>query len=133
MPSTSCAGTNGGSILGDRPIQSWNPENPVEALTVFMILNLIRGMARTQPFWFLSTWYHTAWFTVLLEHSDEPSVSGWYDKERFRWTPVSLCRAHQNFKMKSLSLSDTMSVGNPFSQYQLLKNIVANFSAVISV
>ena len=35
--------------------------------------------------------------------------------------------------MNNLSLSDTISAGNPFSQYQCLKNRDANDSALMSV
>ncbi len=78
-------------------------------------------------------WYLTAWLTVLLECSDMPLVSGWKDKDRLRCTPVSLCNACQNLEMNSLSQSETISKGSLFSQYQLSENIVASFSAVISV
>jgi len=47
--------------------------------------------------------------------------------------PVKQCRALQNFHMNNLSLSDTISVGNPFSQYQCLQNSDANNLAVMSV
>lgn len=43
-------GMRGGSIHGDRPIRSWKPEYPIDELTVFIMLNLIRGRAQTQPF-----------------------------------------------------------------------------------
>lgn len=46
---------------------------------------------------------------------------------------VSLCNVHQNLEMNNLSQSEMISEGRPFSQYQLSKNRVASFSAVMSV
>ena len=51
----------------------------------------------------------------------------------FKHTPVKQCSALQNLEINNLSLSDTISVGKPFSQYQFLKNSDANASAVMSV
>ncbi|KAF8146606.1 hypothetical protein K438DRAFT_1869160 [Mycena galopus ATCC 62051] len=48
--------TSGGIMRGERPMRSWKPEKPVEALTVFMISKRTRGKARTQPFWLRATW-----------------------------------------------------------------------------
>src|ERR1700761_7116833 len=70
------------------------------------------------------------WITVLFVHSLAPSVSGWYALDIFRFTLVSLCKAFQNRDTKSLSWSETMSSGRPFSQYHSLKNICASSSAV---
>ena len=51
----------------------------------------------------------------------------------FSYTPVSQCSTFQNLDTKSLSLSETISVGNLFSQYHSLKKRDAKCSAVISV
>jgi hypothetical protein len=47
--------------------------------------------------------------------------------------PVRWCNAFQNFDTNNLSLSEIISSGKPFSQYQCLKNTVANPSANMSV
>jgi hypothetical protein len=47
--------------------------------------------------------------------------------------PVRRCSAFQNLETNNLSLSEIMSNGMPFSQYQCLKNIDASPSAEISV
>src|SRR5258705_469000 len=70
---------------------------------------------------------------VLLERSLAPSVSGWYAVNALSLTPVTLSKAFQNLDMKSLSRSEIMSCGRPFSQYHLLKKTSARFSAVIVV
>lgn len=44
--------------------------------------------------------------------------------------PVRIMRCFQNFEMKSLSRSEIMSRGKPFSQYQFSKNNMAHASAV---
>ena len=49
----------------------------------------------------------------------------------FSFTPVSLVKAVQKQEMKSLSRSQMMLLGSPFSQYQLLKNSTARSSAVM--
>lgn len=74
-----------------------------------------------------------AWLTVLLDCSEEPSVSGWKEEDIFSCTPVSLCKAFQNFDMKSLSRTETILSGSPFSQYQWSKKREARASAVKSV
>jgi hypothetical protein len=47
--------------------------------------------------------------------------------------PEIIVKCFQNLDMNNLSRSETMSVGNPFSQYQWLKNITANSFAVREV
>lgn len=47
----------------------------------------------------------------------------------FSLMPVSLCRAHQKQEVKSLSRSDIISRGNPFSQYHFQKNSSTSSSA----
>ena len=42
---------------------------------------------------------------------------------------MSICKCFQNFEMKSLSLSEMISSGNPFSQYHLSKKMSASCSA----
>ena len=49
----------GGSKQGDFPNQSWKGVNPVDLLTVFMILNWILGMEVDHPFWSCLTVYLT--------------------------------------------------------------------------
>ncbi len=49
-------GTRGGITWGERPRCRLKPEKPVDALMVFIMLNLIRGKAATQPFCARSTW-----------------------------------------------------------------------------
>ena len=49
------------------------------------------------------------------------------------FTLVSLCKAVQNLDTKSLLWSEIISLGRPFSQYQLLKNIMARSSTVMLV
>jgi hypothetical protein len=46
----------GGIIRGEHPKRRWKGEYPVDLLIVLIIWNRIRGSARDQPFWFLSTW-----------------------------------------------------------------------------
>jgi hypothetical protein len=46
---------SGGRIRGTQPNRSWNGLKPVDLLTVFMMLNQIKGSNFAQPFWFLST------------------------------------------------------------------------------
>ena len=70
---------------------------------------------------------------VLLDRSLELSISGWYAEETFSLTPVNWSSAHQNFKMESLSQLEMISLGNLFLQYQWLKNVRANSSAVIVI
>src|ERR1700761_327810 len=88
------------------------------------------GRVRTQPFWLRSTANRMHCMTVLFVRSLDPSVSGWYALDIFRLTLVSLCKAFQKRDRKSLSRSETISSGNPFSQYHSLKNICASSSAV---
>src|ERR1700678_3090603 len=45
-------------------------------------------------------------------------------------TPVRIIRCVQNLEIKSLSRSEKISKGKPFSQYHSLKKIDANSSAV---
>jgi len=47
--------------------------------------------------------------------------------------PVRQCNAFQNFDTNNFSLSEIMSNGKPFSQYQCLKNTDANPSADMSI
>jgi hypothetical protein len=47
--------------------------------------------------------------------------------------PLIFASAFQKHERKSLSLLETMSVGIPFSQYHLLKNIPARSSAVMLI
>src|SRR6266702_838079 len=68
--------------------------------------------------------------TVLLVRSLAPSVSGWYPDDILSLILVSWCSFFQKRARNSLSRSDTISKGSPFSQYQLSKNISASFSAV---
>ena len=73
------------------------------------------------------------WLMVLLERSLDLSVSGWYVDESLSLTPVSLCKARQNLDMKSLSRSEMISFGKPFSQYQWSKNNKARSSVEIFI
>ena len=123
----------GGMTQGDQPRHNWKPEYPVDALMVFMMQNQMRGRAHTQPFWLWLTWKQIDWFTVLLVCSLDPLVSWWYPDDILRETPVSLVKAFQKHETKSMSLSETKSLGRPFSQYQLLKTRSAMSSAEVSV
>jgi len=105
----------------------------VEVLTVFIMSKCMWGRACAQPSWFHSMWYQRAWFTILLVCLLVPSVCGWYAVDIFNLMPVSLCKAFQKHNMNSLSQSETMLLGRPFSQYHLLKNMPARCSAVILV
>src|ERR1700678_2386922 len=53
--------------------------------------------------------------------------------EALHLTPVRRVRCFQKEDMKSLSRSEMMSVGSPFSQYQLSKNRTASSLAVREV
>ena len=70
--------------------------------------------------------------TVLLDLSLDPSVSGWYAVDIFSFIPVNLVSASQNRDTNSLSRSQTMSVGSPFSQYQLSKNTTASLCGYVN-
>jgi len=109
MVADDLAGTRGGIILELWPKRNWKGIKPVNLFTVFIMSKWTQGSAWTQPSWFCSTWYHKAWLTVLFVCSLAPSVSGWYAVDSFNFMPVSLWRAIQNFDMKSLTLSETMS------------------------
>src|SRR6202453_1394172 len=87
---------------------------PVDAFTVFMILKCTWGSARHHPFLFRSTWKRSAWIVVVLERSDAPSVSGWYDVNILCFIPESAIRCFQNLLSNSLSRSLTISFGHPF-------------------
>ena len=71
------SGISGGIMHGDQPVFSWKPEKPVDAFTVFMIVNCIFRSLANHPFWLLSTGYQIAWLTVLFVHSLLSSVSEW--------------------------------------------------------
>ena len=122
-------GKRGGIIQGVCPMHNWKGEKPVDLLTVFIILSLTLGKARIQPCWFCLTWKQIAWITILFECSLAPSVLEWYAVNILILMPVSLWRWVQNFDKNSLSLSEMISKGKPFSQYHLSKNRSANFSA----
>ena len=121
---------NGGMIRGDRPKRRWKGEYPVDLFTVLMMWKRIRGKALTHPFWFRSTWNLRHWLTVLLVRSLTPLDWGWKLEEALHVIPVSMLRCFQKADMKSLSRSETMSKGKPFSQYQLSKNRTASSLAV---
>jgi hypothetical protein len=70
---------------------------------------------------------------VLLVLLLDPFVSGWYAVDNFSFTPVSLCSACQNCEVNSLSWSERMFKGKPFSQYHLVKKIWVSSSAVRDV
>ena len=127
---SSSGGNIGGSIRAGLPKRSWNGMNPVDALIVFINLNRTVGSAWTQPFWSHSTANRMHWITILFVRLLAPSVSGWYAVDIFSFIPVSLCNSFQKWDRKSLSRSDTISRGRPFSQYQCLKNRCAISSAV---
>ena len=112
-------------MCGDFLKRSWKGVNLVKLFMVFMILKHILGKARVQPIWsrLMAKWIH--WMTVLLVCSLAPSLSGWELEESFSFTPVSWCRLCQNCEMKSLSQSEIISKGSPFSQYHSLKNKLA--------
>src|ERR1700678_26781 len=126
-------GMSGGMIRGDRPKRRWKGENPVDLLMELMMWKRFRGKARTQPFWFLSTWNLKHWFTVLFVRSLTLLDCGWKLLEALHLTPVRRVRCFQKEDMKSLSRSETMSVGKPFSQYHLSKNRTASSLAVREV
>lgn len=67
---------------------------------------------------------------VLLVHSLTLSVSGWCAEDILSFMPVSSCKCFQKCERKSSSLSEIMSRGNPFLQYQCVKNNSAKASAV---
>ena len=70
---------------------------------------------------------------VLFERSLAPSVCGWKAIDIFTSIPIRSVNAFQKFDKKSLSLSQTILRGKPFSQYQLSKKMTASSSAVRSV
>ena len=117
----------------NRPMCSWKGEEPIDLLMVFMIANCTRGSARTQPFWFLMTWYLRHWFTVLFVCSLALSISGWQVVDMPSFTPAILVSLFQKCDTNNLSLSEIMSLGNLFSQYQLSKKTCAKSSAEMSV
>ena len=111
---------------------SWKFKNPVDALTMFIIANWMHGKAHTQPHCCLPTWKCSTWLIILFIHSLEPSVWGWYTVDIFSFTPQRECKAFQKWDINNLSLSEIMSKGNPFSQYQWSKNKIARSSVVMS-
>ena len=113
--------TRGCTILGDLPYFSWNGEYPVDWFTVFIMAKRTRGSALSHPVWFHSTWKRMTWLTVLFVRSLAPSVCGWYADDAWCLIPVSNIRCFQNFAMNSLSRSEIISRGRPFSQYHLSK------------
>ena len=54
----------------------------------------------------------------------------WYEDEYLCLTPVKSIRCLQNFDTNNLSRSEIISMGRPFSQYQLSKKSTASSSAV---
>lgn len=107
--------------------------NPVEALSVLMMLKCTLGNAFAQPVWFHLTWNQRACTTVLIECSDDLSVCGWYAVDILCLIPDSFISTFQNFKTNSLSWSVISSRGQPFLQNHLLKKTVANSSVVMLV
>ena len=124
-------GTSSGITCGEHLSRSWRWEKLVEVFTEFS--KRIRGKARTQPFWFCWTWYWMLWLMVWFICLLEPSISWWWAEDSFSLTPVSLCRAVQNFDTKSLSRLEMISFGSPFSQYQLLKKISTSSSVLMFI
>ena len=109
---------------------SWNGLKPVAAFIMFIKSNWIFGKAFAHPNWSCSTVYQMHWMSVLLVHSLAPSVSGWWAKDIFSFTPVSLCKCFQKRARKSLSLSEIILSGRLFLQYQCVKNNSASCSAI---
>ena len=133
FPFAHVVGVIGGMSLGDRPMWSWNGKKPVDLLMVFMIANLTHGSVRTQPFWFLMMWYWRHWFTVLFVCLLALSVSRWIVVDMPSLIPTIIMSLFQKCEKNNLSLSEIISWGNPFSQYQLSKNTCAKSSAEMSV
>ena len=127
------SGSKGGIICRDLPRCGWKFEKPVDAFTVFMIVNLIHSRAHTQPICCLLTWKWRGWLIILFVCSLVLSVYGWYAVDICNLTPHKVFNAFQNWDIKSLSLSDTIVKGRLFSQYQSLKKRMAKSSAAISI
>ena len=104
-----------GNIVGKWPYLSLKGEYPIDLLMEFIENDLIHSKTFFQPLWLCSIWKHKHWLTILFVCSLLPSVSGWYVVNSFNLTPVNSCKGFQNFAMKSLSLSDTISNGKLFS------------------
>ena len=68
--------------------------------------------------------------TDLLVRSLAPFDSGWKLVEALHLIPVINVRCFQNEDINSLSRSEIISIGRPFSQYQLSKKSDANCLAV---
>src|ERR1700678_2843823 len=122
-------GNKGGSIRGLRPKHNWKGLKPVELLTVFIIWKRTKGRDLAQPVWLRSPWKRRHCLIVLLLRSLAPLVCGWKDVESLCLTPVRIIRCVQNLEIKSLSWSETISKGKPFSQYHSLKKTEPNSSA----
>ena len=68
-----------------------------------------------QSFWSLATTVCSIWAIDLLAHSVAPSVWGWNTVDMRSLLPISLCNSFQNMEVNSVSLSDTMDSGIPWS------------------
>lgn len=125
--------TRGGIRHGEWADLSMNGVYPIDTFIVFIMSKWTFGNALAHPNWFHSMWNLSAWMTVLLDLSEEPSICGWNAVDILCLIPDNFIKAFQNCETNSLSWSVMSSYGQPFSLNQQSQKMLAKSSAIMFI